>query len=57
MFRLTYEAGIKKKKDDIESKAMKTDFRATLSQTQKSKISVNFGHSGVWQPFKEKVGK
>ena len=35
---------------------MKTDFRATLSETQKAKISVKFAHNGTWQSFPEKVG-
>jgi hypothetical protein len=39
VFRLTYETAIKKKRDDIEAQAMKTDFRATLSDTQKKNIS------------------
>lgn len=30
---------------------MKTDFRANLSLTQKSKIGVNWNHTGVWQRF------
>ena len=56
VFRLAYETAIKKKKDDIEAQAMKTDFRATLSETQKKKIRVRFSHSGIWQSFKEKNG-
>lgn len=30
---------------------MKTDFRPTLSMTQKSRIHVEFSHSGIWQKF------
>ncbi len=30
---------------------MKTDFRATLSSTQKDKIKMMAYHTGVWQKF------
>ena len=30
---------------------MRTDFKATLSATQRSKMAVHFRHSGVWQRF------
>jgi hypothetical protein len=30
---------------------MKTDFKANLSMTQKSKIQLEFAHTGVWQRF------
>ena len=33
---------------------MKTDFRATLSSTQKDKIKMMAYHTGVWQKFIEK---
>jgi hypothetical protein len=46
--RLAYETVIKEKKDDIAALAMKTDFRANLSLTQKSKISVEWTHTGIW---------
>lgn len=52
VFRLVYESTIKRKKDDIEAQAMKTDFKATLSQTQQNRLSLVSGHSGIWQPFK-----
>lgn len=35
---------------------MKTDFKATLSQTQQNRLSIKSGHSGVWQSFKERIG-
>jgi len=35
---------------------MKTDFRATLSQSQQNRLSIKSSHSGVWQSFKERVG-
>lgn len=31
---------------------MKTDFKATLSGTQKNRIGVRSSHTGVWQSFK-----
>jgi hypothetical protein len=34
---------------------MKTDFRATLSGTQKSKMQMVAHHTGVWQKFIHKV--
>jgi hypothetical protein len=34
---------------------MKTDFHATLSQTQKSKMKLVSHHTGVWQKFTHKV--
>lgn len=49
MHRLAYETIIKEKKDDIAAQAMKTDFRANLSLTQKNKISAVWTHTGVWQ--------
>lgn len=48
---------IKERKDNIEAQAMKTDFKATLSGTQKSRIGVRSSHTGIWQSFKEKVGE
>lgn len=56
VFRLLYETKVKERKDDIEAQAMRTDFRATLSQTQLGRIGVRSSHSGVWQSFKERVG-
>ena len=47
---------IKQNKDNIEAQAMKTDFKATLSNTQKSKIGIRSSHTGIWQPYKERVG-
>lgn len=47
---------IKQNKDNLEAQAMKTDFKATLSATQKNKIGVKSSHTGVWQPYKERVG-
>ena len=38
--RLAYETAIKEKKDDIAAQAMKTDFKANLSLSQKSKINL-----------------
>lgn len=35
---------------------MKTDFRATLSQTQQNRLSIKCSHSGVWQSFKQRIG-
>lgn len=35
---------------------MKTDFKATLSQTQQNRLSVKLAHSGVWQCFRERIG-
>lgn len=55
IFRLAYENSIKQKKDDIEAKAMKTDFQATLSQTQKSKMKFVAYHTGIWQRFVHKA--
>jgi len=49
--RLAYETTIKEKKDEIAAQAMKTDFRANLSLTQKSRISVEWTHTGIWQKF------
>ncbi len=34
---------------------MKTDFHATLSNTQKSKLKMVSYHTGVWQKFSHKV--
>lgn len=34
---------------------MKTDFQATLSQTQKSKMKLVSYHTGIWQRFVHKV--
>lgn len=33
---------------------MKTDFRATLSQTQKTKMKMVAHHTGIWQMFVNK---
>ena len=33
---------------------MKTDFRATLSMTQKSKMKLVAHHNGIWQRFVHK---
>lgn len=30
---------------------MKTDFKANMSLTQKSKINMEFKHTGIWQRF------
>ena len=30
---------------------MKTDFKANLSLTQKSKISLEWSHTGIWQRY------
>jgi hypothetical protein len=49
--RLAYETAIKEKKDDIAAQAMKTDFKANLSLSQKSKINLEWNHTGVWQHF------
>lgn len=49
--RLAYETVIKEKKDDIAAQAMKTDFKANLSLSQQSKISLEWSHTGVWQRF------
>ena len=35
---------------------MKTDFKATLSQTQTNRMTIKSSHSGVWQCFKERIG-
>lgn len=35
---------------------MKTDFKATLSQSQQNNILCKLSHSGIWQPFKERIG-
>ncbi len=35
---------------------MKTDFKATLSQTQQNRLLYKLSHSGVWQSFKERIG-
>lgn len=53
---MVYETITKQRKDDIEAQAMKTDFKATLSGTQKNRMSLKSAHTGVWQCFKEKVG-
>ncbi len=34
---------------------MKTDFQATLSQTQKSRMKLVAHHTGIWQKFVHKV--
>jgi len=34
---------------------MKTDFRATLSETQKGKMKLVTNHTGVWQQFVNKI--
>jgi len=52
---LAYETSIKQKKDEFEAKAMKTDFQATLSQTQKAKMKLVSHHTGIWQRFVHKV--
>ena len=51
MHRLAYETVIKEKKDDIAAQAMKTDFKANLSLSQQSKISVEWSHTGIWQQY------
>ena len=51
MHRLAYETVIKEKKDDIAALAMNTDFKANLSLSQQSKISVEWSHTGIWQRF------
>ena len=51
MHRLAYETVIKEKKDDIAAQAMRTDFKANLSMSQKSKITLEWSHTGVWQRF------
>jgi len=35
---------------------MKTDFQATLSQTQKGKMKLVANHTGIWQRFVHKIG-
>ena len=35
---------------------MKTDFKATLSSTQKNKIRGSYRHTGMWELCREKVG-
>ena len=30
---------------------MKTDFKATLSGTQQTKLSMKYRHTGMWQRF------
>ena len=45
------ETIIKEKKDEIAALAMRTDFKANLSLTQKNKISAVWTHTGVWQKF------
>ena len=49
--RLANETVIKEKKDDIAALAMNTDFKANLSLSQQSKISVEWSHTGIWQHF------
>lgn len=34
---------------------MKTDFRATLSDTQKGKMKLVTNHTGIWQQFVNKT--
>lgn len=47
---------MKQKKDEIECKAMKTNFKASLSMTQKSKMKGMSHHTGIWQRIVHKVG-
>lgn len=54
---MAYETTIKEQKDEIAALAMKTDFRPALSMTQKSRIHVEFSHSGVWQKFPSVPGE
>jgi len=55
IFRLAYETSIKQKKDNIEAQTMKTDFRATLSDSQKGKMKLVTNHTGIWQQFVNKI--
>lgn len=36
---------------------MKTDFKATLSGTQKSKLGIKCHHTGIWQKFNGNTGE